>query len=155
MATVKRPFIDTSILLGGMIDFGESSQTPMALLDLIAEKRIRNAVTAWHCCLEFYSVATRLPEEYRLSTETAEEFVTVEIMDRLQVYGLEASRWKDFFAEAAQSMVRGGRVYDFHIGRVAVDAKSSVIITENKKHFSPFAKEGLQVLTAKEFLREW
>jgi len=80
MAALKHPFLDTGILLSGLIDFCESSRASMKLLDRIAEKRIRNAATAWHCCLEFYSVATRLPEEYRLDVDTAEKFVAEEIM---------------------------------------------------------------------------
>jgi len=149
---MKRPFLDTSILVGGFIDFGDSSRAPMAIIDRIAEKRIRNAATAWHCCLEFYSVATRLPEEYRLSPETAKEFVIEEIMARLDIRTLDAARQQDFFTNSGKQMIRGGRIYDHHIGSLALDSDATVIVTENKKHFSFFERQGLPVLTAVEFL---
>lgn len=151
---MKRPFLDTSILLGGLIDFGKSSQAPMELLDQIAESKIRNAATAWHCCLEFYSVATRLPEEYRLSLETAREFVVEEIIARLKIRTLDATRQEDFFTSAEQHTIRGGRIYDYHIGMIALTGTASVIVTENKKHFLNFERQGIDVLTANEFLNK-
>jgi hypothetical protein len=36
----------------------------------------------WHCCLELYSVTTRLPEEYRLEPEVALRFLREEIFPR-------------------------------------------------------------------------
>ena len=149
---MKRPFLDTSILIGGCIDFGVSSESPIKLLDRIAEKSVRNAATAWHCCLEFYSVATRLPEEYRLSPETARDFVIEEIMGRLDIRTLDAERREDFLDDSARLNIRGGRLYDHHIGIVALNAKTSVIVTENKKHFAPYENNNLSVMTAAEFL---
>lgn len=149
---MNRPFLDTSILVGGLIDFGASSKAPMVLLDRVAEKNIRNATTAWHCCLEFYSVATRLPEEYRLPAETAREFVIEEIMGRLGIRALDAARREDFLIDSARLNICGGRIYEHHIGSVAHSGKASVIITENKKHFLSFEAKGLPVLTAEEFL---
>jgi predicted nucleic acid-binding protein len=149
---MKRPFLDTSILVAGLIDFGESSRAAMDLLDRVADRRIPQATTAWHCCLEFYSVATRLPEEFRLSAETAMEFVVEEIMGRLRIHALNAARLEAFFVDAAEQMIRGGRIYDHHIGTIALNGDASVIVTENKKHFLPFVSKGLPVLTAGEFL---
>ena len=54
-------FLDTSVLLAGLIDFGPQSAPAQLLLHAVAEKRVTAAATAWHCCLEFFSVATRLP----------------------------------------------------------------------------------------------
>ena len=53
-------FLDTSVLLAGLVDFGPQSSPSQLVLHAVAEKRVA-AATAWHCCLEFYSVATRLP----------------------------------------------------------------------------------------------
>jgi len=66
---------------------------------------------------------------------------------------LDEGRRKGFFADAAQSMIRGGRVYDFHIGIVALAAGASAIVTENKKHFLTLENQGVPVLSAKEFLK--
>ena len=54
-------FLDTSVILAGLIDFGPQSAPAQSLLHAVAEKRVQSPATAWHCCLEFYSVATRLP----------------------------------------------------------------------------------------------
>ncbi|WP_269523496.1 type II toxin-antitoxin system VapC family toxin [Coraliomargarita parva] len=148
---MNAPFLDTSILIGGLIDFGPQSESSIEMLDRLAEGSIPKAFTAWHCCLEFYSVTTRLPEEYRLTPELAAELVHKEIFDRMQVVGVQAPS-ANLLIEAAKQPVSGGRIYDFHIGRVALDAKASVIVTENKKHFLNFLKRGLPVCTAKEYL---
>jgi hypothetical protein len=47
--------------------YSTSCQPP--ILHVIAEKQVSQPATAWHCCLEFFSVATRLPPEYRLQVE--------------------------------------------------------------------------------------
>jgi len=37
----------------------------------VAAGRVEKPATAWHCCLEFFSVATRLPPEYRVTPADA------------------------------------------------------------------------------------
>ncbi len=149
---MNRPFLDTSVLVAGMIDFGDSSQASIHLLDQVADQRIRHAATAWHCCLEFYSVATRLPEEYRLPIETAQQFVDEEIMGRLEIRILSQTDHKSFIRTLAQERIRGGRIYDYHIGRIALTSSASVIVTENTRHFFGFERQGLPVLTPQEYL---
>ena len=58
-------FLDTSVLLAGLIDFGPQSAPAQSLMHAVAERRIAAAATAWHCCLEFFSVSTRLPPEFQ------------------------------------------------------------------------------------------
>ena len=64
-------FLDTSVLLAGLIDFGPQSAPAQTLMHAVAEKRVDRPATAWHCCLEFFSVATRLPPEFRVSPDDA------------------------------------------------------------------------------------
>ncbi len=71
MARLTGVFLDTSVLLGGTINVGPSSRPAQAVMDAVAEGRLRRARTAWHCCLEYYAVATRLPEELRLAPADA------------------------------------------------------------------------------------
>lgn len=149
---MNRPFLDSSVLVAGMIDFGDSSRASIELLDRVADQRIRHAATAWHCCLEFYSVATRLPEEYRLPIETARQFVDEEIMGRLKIEILSRTDQTNFFRVLAQEGVRGGRIYDYHIGRIALTSSASVIVTENTRHFAGFERQGLPVQTPQEYL---
>ena len=67
MAGLRGAFFDTSVLVAGVIDFGRSSQHALLLMDAVADGRIRikRPLTAWHCCLELYSVtnapAGRIP----------------------------------------------------------------------------------------------
>jgi predicted nucleic acid-binding protein len=150
---MNRPFFDTSILVAGLIDFGESSRASIELLDRVADRRIPHAATAWHCCLEFFSVVTRLPEEYRLPIETAQQFVDEEIIGRLGIKILTQADQKTFFRSTAQNEIPGGRVYDFHIGMIALTNFASTIVTENKKHFSLFERQGLPVLSSDEFIQ--
>ena len=119
-------FLDTSVLLAGLIEFGPQSAAAHRLLHAVAEKTVTPAATAWHCCLEFYSVSTRLPAEYRLSPPDAARLVEEEI--------------------------GGGRVYDAHIAEVARAAKATVIVTDNRRHFLAALRHGLRVETPGEFL---
>ena len=64
-------FLDTSVILAGLVDFGPQSAPAQQLMHAVAEKRVPSPATAWHCCLEFYSVATRLPPEFRLTPDDA------------------------------------------------------------------------------------
>jgi len=60
-------FLDTSVLLAGILDFGPQSAPAQSIMHAVAEQIVQSPATAWHCCLEFYSVATRLPSEFRLT----------------------------------------------------------------------------------------
>ena len=64
-------FLDTSVLLAGLVDFGPQSAPSQSLMHGVAEKTFPAVGTAWHCCLEFYSVSTRLPPEFRLTPSDA------------------------------------------------------------------------------------
>ena len=48
----------------------------------MAEGRLTRVSTAWHCCLEFYSIASRLPSEYRLPPVDAETLLREEVLAR-------------------------------------------------------------------------
>lgn len=93
---MKRPFFDTSILIAGLIDFGESSHAPIQILNRTSQSK--------------------------------------------------------FFKDATSNRIRGGRIYGFHIGMIALAHQTSAIVTENKKHFLSFERQGIDVLSASEFL---
>ena len=69
MTGIGPVFLDTSVLLPALIDMGPTHDAAQQLWDALVAGRLRRASTAWHCCLEFFAVATRLPEELRLSPE--------------------------------------------------------------------------------------
>lgn len=151
---VKTAFFDTSILLGGLIEIGPGVEPAQAVMALISEDRVRKPATAWHCCLEFYSVATLLPPEYRLSPQDTLLLMEEEILGRFDVHQLQEKSRLSLIRTAATNRVIGGRIYDAHIGAVALDTGASVLVTENVSHFTDLHAHGIDVLTASEFLSQ-
>jgi predicted nucleic acid-binding protein len=145
-------FLDTSVLLAGLIDFGPQSGPSQTIMHAVAEKIVGSAGTAWHCCLEFYSVATRLPPEYRLTPPHACRLVEDEILSRLAVHDLPATDRRAFLRAAAHDAMAGGRIYDAHIAEIARAAGARVIITDNRRHFLAALRHGLRVETPPEFV---
>jgi predicted nucleic acid-binding protein len=145
-------FLDTSVLVAGLIDFGPQSDPARSLLDAVAEKRIGRVSTAWHCCLEFYSVSTRLPPEFRLTPADAARLVEEEILARMAVQDLPAHARRGFIRSLAQDSAVGGGIYDAHIADVARAAAATVIVTDNRRHFVSALRHGLRVETPAEFL---
>ncbi len=145
-------FLDTSVLLAGLIDFGPQSAPAQAVLHGVAEKTIPGTGTAWHCCLEFFSVATRLPPEYRLSPADAARLLESEVFARMTVHDLPPAGRVTFLSRAAQDGTAGGRIYDAHVAEVARAAHATVVVTDNRRHFIAALRHGLRVETPAEFL---
>jgi predicted nucleic acid-binding protein len=153
MALVGPQFFDTSVLLAGVIDFGESARPAQRIFDAIADGRLRRPHTAWHCCLEFYAVSTRLPEEFRLSAADCWRVMREELMARFEIHQLPARVGKAFFEAAASDGTVGGRIYDAHIAEIARSVGSKIVVTDNRRHFTSLLRDGIRVLTAQEFAR--
>jgi predicted nucleic acid-binding protein len=145
-------FLDTSVLLAGLVDFGPQSVPAQSILHAVAEKTIQSAGTAWHCCLEFYSVATRLPPEFRVTPADATELLREEVFGRLTVADLPPEDRRELFAVAARDRIAGGRIHDVHIAEVARAAGARVIVTDNRRHFLAALRHGIKVETPAEFL---
>src|SRR5262249_7144821 len=112
VAPLTPAFLDTSVLVAGLIEIGDASANPQKIMAAIADGQFRQAVTAWHCCLEFYSVATRLPEEFRLPPADALRLLEEEILARLDVRQLPPPAHAPFLRALEHDRVIGGRVYD-------------------------------------------
>jgi predicted nucleic acid-binding protein len=144
-------FLDTSVLLAGLVDFGPQSAPAQSLLHAVAEKRVTAPATAWHCCLEFFSVATRLPPEFRLAPPDAALLLEEEVFSRMAVHDLPPSDRLPMLRAAARDGVAGGRIYDAHIAEVARAAGAEVVVTDNRRHFISALRYGLRVETPTEF----
>lgn len=144
-------FLDTSVLLAGLVDLGDQSRPAHLILHAVARKKLQ-AATAWHCCLEFYSVATRLPPEYRLDPDQALLLLQDEVIARLTVHDLPPPDRRAFLDTAAQDRIIGGRIYDAHIAEVARSSGATVIVTDNRRHFLLSLRHGIRVETPAEFL---
>jgi predicted nucleic acid-binding protein len=145
-------FLDTSVLLAGLIDFGPQSAPAQSLLHAVAEKRTSEPATAWHCCLEFFSVATRLPPEFRVTPADAMLLLQDEVFSRMAVHDLPAAARLPMLQVAARDAITGGRIYDAHIAEVARAAGASVVVTDNRRHFLSALRYGMRVETPAEFL---
>jgi predicted nucleic acid-binding protein len=145
-------FLDTSVLLAGLIDLGPQSAPAHAILQGVAEKTIGAPGTAWHCCLEFFSVATRLPPEYRLTSPDAVRLLHEEVFARMSVHDLPPDDRASMLRMLAQDEVTGGRIFDVHIAEVARAAGARVVVTDNRRHFLAALRHGLRVETPAEFL---
>jgi predicted nucleic acid-binding protein len=145
-------FLDTSVILAGLIDFGPHSAPAQSLLHAVAERRLADCSTAWHCCLEFFSVATRLPPEYRLTAADAARLLEEEVLARMAVHDLPATAREPMIKAAAHDAMTGGRIYDVHIAEVARAVKAETIVTDNRRHFVAALRYGMRVETPAEFL---
>jgi len=120
----------------------------------IVAGRVRRPLTAWHCCLEFYAVATRLPGEVRLSPADAWQLIEEEILGRFEVRQLPERARRAFVRTAAEERLVGGRIYDAHIAEVASLARVLVLVTDNVRHFAGLAHRGVRVMSAAQFAEE-
>jgi predicted nucleic acid-binding protein len=145
-------FFDTSVLLAGLVYFGPQSAPAQSLMHALAERRLTSAATAWHCCLEFFSVSTRLPPEFRLTPADAVLLLEKEILARLQVFDLPAADRLRLLQTAAADGTAGGRIYDAHIAEIARAAGATVVVTDNRRHFIASLKHGIRIESPAEFL---
>ena len=145
-------FLDTSVLLAGLIDFGPQSAPAQSLMHAVAERRIAAAATAWHCCLEFFSVSTRLPPEFRVLPGDAATLVQEEVFGRMSVHDLPPGDRLGLLRAAARDAIAGGRVYDAHIAEIARATGAPVIVTDNRRHFLSALRYEIRVETPAEFL---
>ncbi len=145
-------FLDTSVLVAGLVDFGPQSAPAQSLLHLVAERKLTSVGTAWHCCLECFSVSTRLPPEFRLTPAHAAQLIEDEIFGRMTVHDLPAADRLTMMKTAAREGTGGGRIYDAHIAEVARAAGAAVVVTDNRRHFLAALRHGMRVETPAEFL---
>ena len=145
-------FLDTSVLLAGLVDLGPQSAPAQSIMHGVAEKTIGSAATAWHCCLEFFSVATRLPPEFRLTSHDAAHLLEEEVFARLEVHDLPAADRHAMLRQLVDDGIGGGRIYDVHITEIARAAGARVIVTDNRRHFLSALRHDLRVETPSEFL---
>jgi predicted nucleic acid-binding protein len=145
-------FLDTSVLLAGLVDFGPQSAPAQSLLHAVAEKRVEGPATAWHCCLEFFSVATRLPPEFRVTPSDAAVLLQEEVFSRMAVHDLPPAGRLPMLQVAARDATAGGRIYDAHIAEVARAVSAEVVVTDNRRHFLSALRYGMRVETPTEFL---
>jgi predicted nucleic acid-binding protein len=151
VVAASRAFFDTTVLLGGLIELGPSSEAAQKIMAAVAVGSVRRPHTAWHCCLEFYAVSTRLPEEVRLSPADAWRLIEEEIVSRFVVRQLADDHRRPFLHSAADESVVGGRIYDAYIAEIARLSDPSVVVTDNLRHFAGLRRHGIAVLSSAQY----
>jgi predicted nucleic acid-binding protein len=151
VVAVGRAFFDTSALLGGLIELGPAASAAQAIMTAVAERRVPRPHTAWHCCLEFYAVATRLPEEVRLAPADAWRLLHAEVLSRFVVHQLAEEARRGFLQGAVEARVAGGRIYDAHIAEIARLTDARVVVTDNVRHFADLRPHGIRVVSTADF----
>jgi hypothetical protein len=139
------------VLIGGLIEFGSKVKSAQRILSAVADGEVKGAQTAWHCCLEFFAVCTRLPEEFRLSPPDALCLLENEILGRLAIHQLPSGRRAEFLRAAAGDGLVGGRIYDAHIAEIAYAAGAKLLLTDNPRHFQGLAARGVKIASSAEF----
>ena len=145
------PFFDTSVLIRGLVLLGEPDAAALRIFDAIGEGKLGEPQTAWHCCLEFVAVTTRLPEEFRLPLDEAILLVRREILARFAVRQLPPSEFEALLTAALGDQVGGGRIYDLHIAEVARASGSRIVVTNNRRHFGGLLRLGISVLSTDDY----
>ena len=95
-----------------------ASEPAQKIMAAITAGRVRRPHTAWHGCLEFDVVSTRLPEEVRLLPSDAWRLVEEEILSRFEVRQIPDDHRRSFLQAAADDRPVGGRIYDAHIAEL-------------------------------------
>ena len=147
-------FLDTSVFVSGLIEMGDTSSASRDILEAAMTGRLPNARTAWHCCLEFYAVATRLPAGLRVTPELARRMLAESVFARIRIVDLPADQYSGFFDAAAHDRISGGRVYDAHIGEVARAAGAHTFVSYNRRHVAALVRRGIRVVTPDEFVED-
>ncbi len=148
-------FLDTSVLLAGLVDFGPQSAPAQSLMHAVAEKRLTDVATAWHCCLEFFRSRRDCRPNSGTSPADAARLLQEEIFDRMAVHDLPPAARVPMLQAAARDRVGGGRIYDTHIAEVARSIDAEVVVTDNRKHFLAALRYGIRIETPAEFLAEF
>ncbi len=146
MALVGPVFVDTNIFVAGLLGFGPSAAAAEKILQAASSGRIRRPCTAWHCCLEFFAVVTRLPEEYRLSPPDAMRLLREDILGPFDVLQLPDVERSAFWEEVVRERVAGGRIYDAHLASIARHAGAKTVVTDNVRHFAALERHSIAVL---------
>ena len=148
---MKKVFLDTNIFVSGLLEVSTDSACRDILVAL-ANRRLRSGVTAWHCCLEFFSVTTRLPPDYRLSPEIAITLLTEHVFNRVEVVDLPIEDAVAWLTNQAASKIRGGLVYDAHLAQIAARAGCAAVVTQNIADFRLVAPPGVEILSPQQFV---
>ncbi len=69
------------------------------------------------------------------------------------MHDLPAAARQAFLEAVVGERLGGGRVYDAHIGEVALSAGARTVVTDDRRHFTSLMRHGIRILTSSELGR--
>jgi predicted nucleic acid-binding protein len=87
-----------------------------------------------HSLAEVYSVITRLPKPYRVSTEVAQRLM-VDNLARFEQVELTRADYELVLADVVRLGITSGGVFDALFGRAAIVGQADSLLTFNAKDF--------------------
>lgn len=68
------------------------------------------------------------------------------VLRKFEIAQIGPDRLRQLLAEAAESRIDGGRIYDRHIAEVARAGGATHVVTENRRHFRWLLDRGVEVV---------
>jgi len=96
--------------------------------------------------VEAYAVMTRLPAPHRLAPADAIELLSGSFEGRSTVVSLSGTETWRFLRDAAGHGIAGGRSYDALILRCARKARTTTLLTLDRKDFSRLDPGGIRIV---------
>ncbi len=135
-----RLFLDTSVLLAGMVEHHPQHPQAFAALRSIAD-RSHQGYIATHSLAEVYAVLTRLPVKPAIHSSEAVLMIQKNVIEHCQAVELKTEDYEAVLSVAAERGWRGGSIYDALILQCARKIHAERIHTFNLGDFQRLAPD--------------
>ena len=95
-----------------------------------------DVVMAQHSVLETYSVLTRLPPKWRLTSSEVVLLLRTNLKSQINIVHFPSKSFLGWIDKSALKNITGGQIYDSYIIKTLSAAKVDAIATFNIPHFS-------------------
>ena len=126
--------LDSSVMVAAVCSWHEHHPAALAEIEARLDRWERLTVPA-PALVETYSVLTRLPSPHRLAPRDAQKLIEANFVEHAQIVALSGSAYSRLLSRSAKQDIAGGRTYDAVIAECARQAKVSVLLTFNGRHF--------------------
>jgi predicted nucleic acid-binding protein len=128
--------LDTNVIIAALMSWHVFHGRARAALDkALLQRRLLLPLPV---LVESYSVLTRLPSPYRLSTTVARQLLHDTLGD-VRIATLSSRKAWQFLGDCEASGTAGGRTSDALIATIAIEAGAKEILTFNPRHFELFS----------------
>ena len=138
--------VDTDCMIAAVCVWDKRHAEASAQLEVRLARGERMSISI-QALTETYSVLTRLPLPYRLTTAEAWELLQAMFLSQATVISLDSTAHVEQLRLLAQEGIGGGRTYDAIIAECARRGGASVLLTFNRRHFDP-PPDGVTIVEA-------